>query len=190
MEIRYLLSKGFEICYLPEKFYQFYEVNIASKSLIPFKSRIKTSFNQISNSNPKVISSLMTRGMVFVQFWILNPISNIQSMPQISSEHSLKGCWALEGQEKVEIIQRKENFLYVFRVVKEFRMLLLFWIKHSAIEMSAPDDVNGLLNPKRIETATISISITYKCPLSNSLKLNQNYLSFVTCIFIDSKIAM
>ena len=68
MEIRYLLSKGFEICYLPEKFYQFYEVNNASKSLIPFKSGIKTSFNQISNSNPKVISSLRTRGIFFVQF--------------------------------------------------------------------------------------------------------------------------
>ena len=33
--------------------------------------------------------------------------------------------------------------------------------------MSAPDDVNGLLNPKRIETATITISIQHYLQLSS-----------------------
>ena len=46
-------------------------------------------------------------------------------------------------------------------------MLLLFWIKHSAIELSAADDVNGLLNPKRIETANIAISIQHYLQMSS-----------------------
>ena len=69
--------------------------------------------------------------------------------------------WALERQDNVKIMWRKE---IIFLVV--LKNAAAVWIKqHSAIEMSAADDVNGLLNPKRIETAILGISITYNCPL-------------------------